>query len=334
MRVVLFLGAGFSVPFGLPTMNQFFSFVMDNNRIGPPQKERLFQLRLEARKSSSFLESSATNLEDILSFAVMGRRLNLEAEAESKELSLGRILMRLFTSVSSVPDYWRQLDQFKRFLGFDLSPSGIHHLTIVTTNYDVLIESALARCQVGANLGFESLQPEVAGSSTGRLYGGEVPLFKLHGSVNWFEPTEPDGIVRVEDRIVSVGSGEHILPLVCTSNYSVSSEPMLIPPSFLKPEFYPVLRTAWSGAAAALRDADVLAFVGYSFPRSDTEMRYFLARSLVDNARLRRVLIFDKLAEDIVARLRLTESGFGGHFKEFLYSVPGNWTEQVLAGYL
>ena len=65
MRVVLFLGAGFSVPFGLPTMDQFFAAAESSKRISDEDKTFLNELRLESRQANSFLQSSPTNLEDI-----------------------------------------------------------------------------------------------------------------------------------------------------------------------------------------------------------------------------------------------------------------------------
>jgi hypothetical protein len=66
MNIVLFLGAGFSAPFGLPTMNQFLEEVSRSDRITPEDREFIGQLVLEARRANSILESSPTNLEDIL----------------------------------------------------------------------------------------------------------------------------------------------------------------------------------------------------------------------------------------------------------------------------
>jgi hypothetical protein len=65
----------------------------------------------------------------------------------------------------------------------------------------------------------------------------------------------------------------------------------------------------WQGAAQALKDAELIAFIGYSFPPSDTEMKYFLAGALAENAKLRKIMISDLYADSIVERLKQPMSG-------------------------
>jgi hypothetical protein len=124
-----------------------------------------------------------------------------------------------------------------------------------------------------------------------------------------------------------------VMPLPCANDYQDVSAPIIIPPSFLKPELARPLRSIWSGAAKALREADRLIFVGYSFPESDTEMTYFLAAALATNVGIEEICVVDPNALQIVQRLTGERSRFGSHFKALLTSQVGSWTgvEPIIA---
>ena len=82
MRIVLFLGAGFSKEFKLPVMNEFFAFADSSRKLDDQEKKLLNRLVLDARRANSFLQSSPTNVEDILSFCVMNDRLLLNEDQD------------------------------------------------------------------------------------------------------------------------------------------------------------------------------------------------------------------------------------------------------------
>lgn len=325
MKLVVFAGAGFSVPFGLPTMNSFLGFADASDRLSPDDKLLLGQLILEARRANSFLESSPTNLEDILSFSEMGDRLGLAPADEKRSERVKRIVERVFTSAKLSAQYWSQFDAVRRLIDHrehETPPE----LTFITTNYDVNIELACYRAGWYTNLGTPIQRFPNAGLRVeGHLHADRgVPLYKLHGSVNWFPSDDRPGALLVNDAVVGLTGGS-VFPYVCTEGYRPPWPPIIVPPSFLKPELAPALRHAWGSAARALSEATTVAFIGYSFPSSDTEMMYFLARALSENASLRRILIIDPYAEQIVQRLRGAESKSGSHFRDLISPVPIRW---------
>ncbi len=73
-----------------------------------------------------------------------------------------------------------------------------------------------------------------------------------------------------------------------------------------------------------MNDANYIVFSGYSFPDSDTEMAYFLASSLWQNAGLSKILVIDPYAEQLMERLR-TGRRFGNHFVDFVTLQPRAW---------
>jgi hypothetical protein len=356
MNIVLFLGAGFSRPFGLPTMNEFFSTAYDSDRIEEKDKLLLQRLVLEARSANSILESRPTNLEDILSFAVMRERLDLEQHPTDESERIKRIVRHIYTADSlSKPDgvgnpHRRFFEQFDNklvpFLGRETDEGSAtitslgNSLSIITTNYDLVAECTLYSMGLKSTLEFDCDGPQDKTPWIGIYDKHGIPIHKLHGSVNWFEPPDIKDVVKpklvVDGRVVQIGNITEYTDKPASyardddDGYDNPGVPFIIPPTFLKPDFRDELQKVWSGAAKTLSDAEVVVFVGYSFPPTDVEMRYFLAASLVKNARLRKILIVDRDASDIVRRLKSAESGFGAYFCAFLEPHDGSWIDQHL----
>ena len=336
MNLVLFLGAGFSAPFGHPVMNEFLGIAEGSDRLTDADRAFLHKLILEARRANSFIETSPTNLEDILSFYVMGERLRLEnGDADETGHKLRTIIRKVYTEAPMAKDYWARYQPLQRVIGH--KPSEFPgSLSIVTTNYDLNIESAFFSLGSSVDPGFSLNRIDAKFQKTGKLYSERgIPLFKLHGSVNWYgDETNETGIV-VDDWVVKVHGSfddeqKNCLPSLCTANYETDRDPIIVPPSFLKPDLPPALVSLWKGAAKALSQASMVAFIGYSFPASDTEMMYFLARALADNPNLRAVYLLDTNADAIASRLKGEGTRMGSHFRALLRPLNGNWVNSVL----
>lgn len=331
MKMVFFLGAGFSAPYGHPTMKQFLEVAAASNRIKDEDKRFIEDLVLEALRANSILESSPTNLEDILSFAVMGDRLGLLGNDGKAR---GPCVKSIIRSIYSKPKIRKDLKYFNRFShlkGFIGIPPDQwrEKLVFITTNYDLNIESALVLNQLTTDYGIPFKKCDHGNSNTSQFLfcnDNGVKVFKLHGSVNWFRKANESEDLFVEDHIVrSKNYGGIEFPYACEDDYPIEGEPLIIPPSFLKPELDSPLPMIWKGAAKALNSAEKIIFIGYSFPPSDVEMKFFLAASIAENPKLREIVVVDINADQIVDRLKSPESGYGSHFKEFLRSKQNDW---------
>lgn len=334
MKIVLFLGAGFSKAFGHPVMNEFFAFADSSTRISPEDKDFIKELLKQARIANAFLESSPTNLEDILSFSEMEDRLSLnENQDETNNQKIRLVLQRIYTDFATTKRFWERFDNFPRFLSFNSENILRKDLSIVTTNYDLSIECALLRFGSKTKLNFDYATESTNVRAIGTMYlDYGVPVFKLHGSVNWFQ-REIESNLFVEE----IGDDDRssvAIPYVSTYSYPSPNPPLIIPPSFLKPDLHKPLGEVWKGAAKKLQEANLLVFIGYSFPLSDTEMTYFLARSLSDNAGLHRIVIIDPSADEIKKKINSPESKFGSHFKGLLHFKSEKWQDINLMEYL
>jgi hypothetical protein len=100
----------------------------------------------------------------------------------------------------------------------------------------------------------------------------EIPYLKLHGSLNWNQdnplnppPTPPTQSVE---------------------------KPLILPPVFNKMnsrEIYAV----WKKALDVLRQAKNIIVVGYSLPKTDIYMQYFLKSAVGPNSNLQKIIIFN-----------------------------------------
>ncbi|MDP3024238.1 MAG: SIR2 family protein [candidate division Zixibacteria bacterium] len=239
MNLTLFMGAGFSAAFDHPVMDTFLGFADSCENLTDDDRSFLGRLALEARRANSFLESSPTNIEDILSFSQMGERLGLTEDGENRNRRLLEIIQKIYTTILSPREYWQRCECLKKLIGAE--PSEFKGtLSFVTTNYDLNIESACNSLRTSVNPGFEVHRVKAGDVRTiSNFYGsGKIPLYKLHGSVNWYRTADEPGLV-VEDRVVALQTsfynGEpRSLPYPCTAKYKAPGIPVIVPPSFLK----------------------------------------------------------------------------------------------------
>jgi len=335
MNFVFFLGAGFSKTFGMPIMTDFFYFARNSNRISEEDKSFIDDLILEARRANSFLLSSTTNLEDILSFAIMGERLKVSKNPSKRSEKLIKILQKLFTNYPFDDDYWSRYDNLlNQFLGSNFSTVSTYdnmkirekfksNTTFITTNYDINLESLLFQSKLSTYPGFDFKRLNINEHVHSNFYSNNgIPLYKLHGSVNWFKDGQN---YSVDDNITLNTVKRSTVPNVCKNISDLL--PVIIPPSFLKPDLSNVSKKIWQAASLALSKADYLIIIGYSFPLTDVEMKYFFSKSFSENPKIGKILIIDPFADSIIAKLKEPRNGFGNQFKELLMPVDENWEE-------
>src|ERR1051326_7061561 len=145
---------------------------------------------------------------------------------------------------------------------------------------------------------------------------------KLHGSANWVK--NPDKIYGFNrsDSLRIMKSCESWPTELC-EHPSATARWLMVPPAVTKgSEYAQSLRPQWEGASRAIAEADMLWFIGYSFPETDSFMRYFLAASLCTNARIKQVVVVDpsRAACRRARRIFRLQS-----LKEVFHAVPIAW---------
>ncbi len=144
----------------------------------------------------------------------------------------------------------------------------LEETVFVSLNYDILIDNALLKKNLrpNYNIPFTRGYPK---------RGQKIPLFKLHGSLNWLYCPR---CVEIEYTEMTKGAAGLLSNDKKCANCGQTMVPMLIPPTFLKQLKNPYLQQIWQRADTVLRNCRRIIFCGYSLPEADLPLRYLLKR--------------------------------------------------------
>jgi len=172
-------------------------------------------------------------------------------------------------------------------------------LTVITTNYDIVFEYFAFDNDIQCTYKVEKYEHE---SSKKKKKYFIVPddnekatlLLKLHGSINYFFQFEEkeNGSHQRNDKISISKEVENgrpaILWLKSYSEIKKDNEnlvPAIIPPTYSKLKGYEWLINIWREACEAIKDANTIIFIGYSFPQSDGFMQAFMQNAMIERNR-------------------------------------------------
>jgi hypothetical protein len=110
----------------------------------------------------------------------------------------------------------------------------------------------------------------------------EIPYLKPHGSLNWGKsPTTPVN----EQNEQTFSANEPTMAV---------EEPLILPPVFNKMNSLKI-NAVWKAALDVLRNAKNIIIVGYSLPKTDIYMQYFLKSAVGPNSNLQKIIVFDPI---------------------------------------
>lgn len=199
---------------------------------------------------------------------------NLRNQASFAMISeaVREVLVRRQTQVmASPPPRW--LERFLRV-------AQVEQLTVLTFNYDTLVEAAVdgpvriwdwaGQCLVDSTDLVDGLpaMPQPAGMTFTKARSDSFRLLKLHGSIDcWWVNGDATGATIVR----TPGGWKDVAPSYARQGAVPGRAPFLVPPAAGKSWFFqnPLIREVWQRAAAALQEAPAVAFLGYSFPLTD-----------------------------------------------------------------
>jgi len=309
---VYILGAGFSVDRGLPSIQNFMLSMRDahewlkkNHRDHEAEAiEAVLDFRLSAASAAYRVKLDLENIEELFSLASASSR----ALANKIRLAIAATLdYKLHTSEEpkirfqsnenlNLPFSWgktnshdvRPLSPYdiecpayefylKSLIGNWDEINNFHTNSIITFNYDLLVEQALSNLSIPFDYGIKSSVPE-----------NHVELLKLHGSINWAAKNS-------------------------TSNYVISNSyeelrqsnqiPQLVPPTWRK-IFTGPLRQIWDKSLNSLEKATRIFVIGFSIPSTDNHFKYLMAAGLQNNISLREIIFINPDKSGIESRAR------------------------------
>jgi hypothetical protein len=314
--------ASYRVPLNVENVEELFSLASASGDKSLSQAMRL------AIAATLDYASSTANLGSDLHFSVGA----LESLRLGTPQSWGPISGTLGSALQNEQPKrdWRECSPYDFYLGL---MCGYFHKrgpdcqnTIITLNYDLVIEESLRHLGIDFHYGIKGRRIVRIDENKYEqipISEASLKLLKLHGSINWCSPAAvSDEISETSElsnrdfqRIVArlVELSEQIA--VFDSYRELSSHPSrptphLVPPTWSKSLEAP-LTSVLNAAVSALRTATRIVILGYSLPPTDQHFRYLLAAGLQDNISLRNIFFVNPSLEKPEIRRSFEERLFG-----------------------
>ncbi len=197
-KVAFLVGAGFSYPYGVPTMRPFFSDFVAEAKIRYPSLIPTLDKALDKIEKEPDLESLLSVLNGA-SDSISGLPEELVTD-EIRRWASEAVTLRSYL-LSYIVERCEAFDRQKAFqqcspLLKGLATTGV---TVFSTNYDRVVEHVCRSAGIELSDGFERT-PDQAPSPWRRDFGGGLALAKLHGSVSWYEDSAGEGTYLRLDR--------------------------------------------------------------------------------------------------------------------------------------
>jgi len=271
----------------------------------------------------------------------------------SEELSL--LFSRLKQALESRLQSAREGPVYKDDLVALASLCVDRRITCITFNYDALLDEALWKTKSVINVldeesywhpdgGYGFFCPP-AWALPG--FGGQnvvmdstvMSLFKLHGSVNWrirlgyTSPLSLDAVVHLEKWLPHGYRRGNDLDEAELTRY-LEPGPFVVPPILTKDTLLdePVLRLVWSRAFQALQQAELVVFIGYSFPLTDIAARFLFTEAIRPETRLRVVNCARTKTSQAALRARYREA-LGTEYHQFTFGDALEWSRALVGKY-
>lgn len=318
---VYILGAGFSADRGMPLINNFMFRMRDahewllqqNRTVEAAAITAVLEFRKEAASAAYRIKINLENIEELFSLASASgdRDNNL---SESIRIAIAATLDFCSTNQpeaniniralqeNPIPSFkkhegapsaygidYKNIPTYKYYLDSMLGLQGLPkgENTLISFNYDTIVEDALACMEVGFTYGFNDTDAEYQ-SSRFKVGNLGVKLLKLHGSINWARANDPKD-----------SEGKLIVYDSCSDVLNHDATPDLIPPTWSK-NFDGGLETIWTHALKAIESATRIIVIGFSVPETDTHFKYLLAAGLQNNISARDIVFVNPESNGIL----------------------------------
>ena len=343
--IVLFLGAGFSKSAKLPAMSEFLKFSLEKELRG-------LQKTADRRPAIPMLIKAGEAYEGFAEFCSRARQYvhletgNMEAvfciaesvaEAGISDLpyeewgvgdaqDLKRQIQRWLWKIYQRCDLVREMQKsYSRFAGLLSRPEIAGRTTVLTTNYDLVMEYILWHQDRGhppfyPDMGAEwiTVQDKVTDAYLSKaLRDDSVLICKLHGSVNYFSDGSTPTLYITNDvagrpaesptgGFLTRDGAELWRPAIFALNaiHDIKQKgdytPAIIPPTYAKLTADPWLRETWRTAHQSLATARLIIFIGYSMPESDGFMKALVQSAMAcrSDANKPDVYVVDPYADE------------------------------------
>lgn len=379
---VIILGAGFSRNAGIPLLGDFVDRMWELSIRGRAENpledsdKRIFAEAMRIREEldgyhgrAAFNDRNIEDLLSILSFNVIGggnkdkNKLKTMSTAIARTIELTctvrhpGINFKLASINESGPDIYRQFWSalFKaQFAGTTLP-------TIITFNYDLVLERSLLQVLNGTHFGasnplpFKRVQVEYhypflpptpydvnyTPFSTRDTWGNQRSTLTegsrlVHPDASTNHPIQSIELLKLHGSLNFPHKRIDALPVQNDQTLSRSlNDPYLLPPIFNKSSGN-LTSTMWKTAIERIRSAKNIVIVGYSLPATDIYMQYFLKAGVGPNRDLNRIVVFDPVlfsdSQACEAMKKRYAGCFAPQFHERIDFEPSARSEKITPG--
>lgn len=282
-KSVFVLGAGFSKSFcpEMPTMSDLDSYLNNHDELAflyPALHEFIKKIRTLSKDTAQ----DNLNIESILT-VILTKSLYKDINEKQFYEHLKEDILRFIEH--TIKDASKSII---RECAHPILKQFVWHLinkqaSIVTFNYDDLIENSTHRpIHLCVNPYAEEIN---VGSPRGKLQ-----LIKIHGSLDWYQTLGSSSIELETVRVVKSNSYYRQI--------HQDQTPVFIPMSHNKDAFFKgsLFNTLWAMAISALKSADEIIFIGYSFPKTDINN---LLDFLEFKEKIKHVIVYKNSQQDI-----------------------------------
>jgi len=157
--------------------------------------------------------------------------------------------------------------------------------TFISLNYDIVLDKAVRATGYGLEYGFY-------GSHDDHLKTrGKVPLYKLHGSLNWTLCPLCGEISEHEEKVAHLLFTES--SITCLNCGGENLQSVIIAPTLYKSYNISRLHNIWDSAGGAISRSDRLVIIGYSLAPADTSIIATVKRALNVPDRKREMVVIN-----------------------------------------
>lgn len=299
---------------GAPLMNNFLDVANDLLRRWTFQDKRTeFEKVFNARDALQAVHSKAqinlNNIESLFTALELGKVIQRFPGLDKQQIpetinALKDLIAKTLEVTIKFPvkegkiGIPKSYDKLARLISY-LEGGSENEVVLITFNYDMAADMALyLHGQMGPDYVF--------GDTIGR--SPQVPLLKLHGSLNWAIEKDTRKIIPLElfryfTRYGDAFQGpETSLPissrlvdyfLDSQNSVEVEDRPLIVPPSWNKSDYHTALTDIWASAADHLSEAEYIFVIGYSLPETDAFFRNLWALGSKGRSPLRQFVVFD-----------------------------------------
>ncbi|MFH0887815.1 MAG: SIR2 family protein [Planctomycetota bacterium] len=310
MITAIFLGAGASAAEGAPLQKDLFREYFKSFKQGDHSNNNIIKNELaEFFKEIFYIDIDTVDFDKVI-FPTFEEVLGILDLAERRKESFrncglenigfddnkirkNRVLL-IFLMAKIIHDKLQESKGLHLDLICRLKENGtIKNTCFVITNYDILIDNALASLYLDPGLSLDygiDFTDFENNKDWKKPNKSAIKLFKIHGSLNWLYCSVCNTLTLTpkEKGVIKI-LYEEITCKSCESRL----EPIIVPPTFYKDMSNVFLSTVWHKAEQSLREVDEIIFCGYSFPDADMHIKYLLKRIQTNRSKPLKVIVYN-----------------------------------------